>query len=194
MWRASRLTPRQQAQRELAQALPRMAESFPRLESGTATAAWLDQVNPTPVVVPLRDEVTSGIARTLWMLAAAAGLVLLVAWANVANLLLIRADGRQLELAVREALGASRLRIATHFMGESIVLTAAAAAVALARGVGGSPRAGGVRSGRCPSSRGVEAGPNDGGLRRCDFYSGGGHLRRDAHDSYSTRGPFDQPT
>ena len=121
----------QQAQRELADVLPRMAESFPRLESGTATAEWLDQANPRPIVLPLRDEVTSGIARTLWMLAAAAGLVLLVAWANVANLLLIRADGRQLELAVREALGASRLRIATHFMGESIVLTAAAAAVAL---------------------------------------------------------------
>ena len=65
------------------------------------------------------------------MLAAAAGLVLLVAWANVANLMLIRADGRQLELAVREALGASRLRIVTHFLGESIVLAATAAALAL---------------------------------------------------------------
>ncbi|MGH9889474.1 MAG: FtsX-like permease family protein, partial [bacterium] len=65
------------------------------------------------------------------MLAAAAGLVLLVAWGNVANLMLIRADGRQLELAVREALGASRLRIVTHFFGETIVLTTIAGPVAL---------------------------------------------------------------
>jgi putative ABC transport system permease protein len=101
------------------------------LESGTATTDWLEQTNPRPVALPLRDDVTSGIARTLWMVAAAAGLVLLVAWANVVNLLLIRADGRQLELAVREALGASRLRIATHFLGESIVLTTTAGAVAL---------------------------------------------------------------
>jgi predicted permease len=119
------------AQRELVQILPRVAESFPRLESGTATAAWLDETKPRAVVIPLRDAVTSGIARTLLMLAVGAALVLLVAWANVANLLLIRADGRQLELAVREALGASRLRIVTHFFGESLVLGATAGALAL---------------------------------------------------------------
>ncbi len=119
------------AQRELAALLPRVGELFPRLESGTATTTWLDQTRPTPLIVPLRDEVTNGIAHTLWMLALAAALVLLVAWANVANLMLIRADGRQLELAVREALGASRFRIVTHFLGESLVLTAMAAGVAL---------------------------------------------------------------
>jgi len=121
----------EQAQRELASLLPRVAELFPRLESGTATAAWLDEARPQVVVLPLRDEVTNGIARTLWMLGAAAALVLLVALANVANLMLIRADGRQLELAVREALGASRLRIVTHFLGETIVLALAAGALAL---------------------------------------------------------------
>ena len=120
-----------QAQRELADVLPRLAELFARLESGTTTAAWLAEARPSPVVVPLREEVTGGIARTLWMLAAAAGLVLFVAWANVANLMLIRADGRQLELAVREALGASRLRLLTHFLDESLVLGAAAAGLAL---------------------------------------------------------------
>ena len=82
--------------------LPRIAEMFPRFKSGTPTTDWLEQTRPTPVVTPLRDEVTRGIARTLWMLAAAAGLVLLVTCANVANLMLIRADGRQLDLAVRE--------------------------------------------------------------------------------------------
>ena len=121
----------QQAQGELASLLPRVAELYPRLESGSPTAAWLSDAKPVPVVIPLRDELTSGIARTLWMLGAAAGLVLLVALANVANLMLIRADGRQLELAVREALGASRLRIVTYFLGETMVLGTAAGALAL---------------------------------------------------------------
>ncbi|HMA23081.1 MAG TPA: ABC transporter permease, partial [Gemmatimonadaceae bacterium] len=114
------------AQRDLASVLPRMAELFPRLESGVPTTAWIDEVKLTPVVTPLRDEITGGIARTLWILAAAASLVLLVACANVANLMLIRADGRQLELALREALGASRGRILTQFVGESVVLAATA--------------------------------------------------------------------
>nr|MBP8297331.1 ABC transporter permease [Burkholderiales bacterium] len=121
----------EQAQRELAAVLPRMAESFPRMESGGSTATWLDELGPTPVVVPLRDEVTGGIAHVLWMLAAAAGLVLLVAWANVANLMMIRADTRQLELAVRGALGASRWRITGHFLGESLLLGATAAVLSL---------------------------------------------------------------
>jgi predicted permease len=119
------------AQRDLASILPRVADLFPRLESGTTTAAWLNEARPTPVVVPLRDDVTSGIAHTLWMIAFAAGLVLFVAWANVANLMLIRGDGRGLELAVREALGASRLRIIAHFLGESIVLSATAGVMAV---------------------------------------------------------------
>lgn len=121
----------EQAQRELAAVLPRMAESFPRLETGSSTATWLADVRPTPIVVPLHDEVTGSIARTLWMLAAAAALVLLVAWANVANLLLIRADARQPEIAIRAALGAGRLRTATHFLAEALVLGATACALAL---------------------------------------------------------------
>lgn len=120
-----------QAQRELASVLPRVAELFPRLQSGGSTAAWLEELRATPVVLPLHDVVIGGIAHTLWMLAAAAGLVLIVAWANVTNLMLIRADGRQLQLAVREALGGSRLRVATHFLGESLLLGAAGGALAL---------------------------------------------------------------
>ncbi len=121
----------EQAQHDMAAVLSRLAESFPQLDSGGSTATWLDALKPTPVVVPLRDDMTGGIAGALWMLAVAAGLVLLIAWANVTNLMLIRGDGRQLELAVRAALGASRLRNATHFFGESLVLGATAAILAL---------------------------------------------------------------
>lgn len=121
----------EQAQHELAAILSRMAELFPHLKSGGSTTTWLDEVRPTPVVLPLRDEITGPIARTLWILAAAAGLVLLVSWANVVNLMLIRADAHRLDLAVREALGASRLRTASHFIGESLLLGTMAGALAL---------------------------------------------------------------
>ena len=121
----------EQAQRDLASLLPRVATDFPRLESGSSTASWLDEVRPNPAVVSLRDAMTADIARTLWMLAAAAGLVLLVSCANVANLMLIRADGRQTELALRQALGASRMRVLTHFAGEATVLAAGAGALAV---------------------------------------------------------------
>jgi predicted permease len=86
---------------------------------------------PRPVLIPLREDQTSSIARTLWMVAAAAGLVLLVACANVANLILVRADSRHRELAVREALGAGRGRVLTHFLSESVLLAAVSGALGL---------------------------------------------------------------
>jgi len=92
----------------------------------------LDQAKPVPFVVPLKEDVTGGIAKTLWIVAAAAGVVLLVACANVTNLILVRADGRQRELAVREALGAGRGRVMAYFLGESVVVTAVSGALGLA--------------------------------------------------------------
>jgi predicted permease len=120
------------ARADLAAALQHMAELYPQIQSGTGTAEWLEQTRPAPAVEGLRDAMTRGVSRTLWMLGAAAGLVLLVACANVANLMAIRADGRQLELAVREALGAGRGRILTHFVGESALLGGAACVAAIA--------------------------------------------------------------
>lgn len=119
------------AQRELGVVLPRMADLFPRLQSGGSTAAWLDEAQPAPRVQPLREAVTGSIAPTLWMLAAVAGMVLLVAWANVANLILIRADARRQDVAVREALGARPRRASAQVLAESVLLGAAAAALAL---------------------------------------------------------------
>jgi predicted permease len=115
------------ASRDLKSVLPRISEVAPNLAPGVSTQMLLEQAKPIPFVSPLKDELTSGIAKTLWIVAAAAIVVLLVACANVTNLILVRADGRQRELAVREALGAGRRRVLTYFLGESLVVTAVSA-------------------------------------------------------------------
>ena len=119
------------AQRDMQTVLPRITQISPMLAPGVTTQMLLDQAKPVPKLVPLRDDVVGGIARTLWVVAAAAVLVLLVTCANVANLLLVRADARHRELAVRSALGAGRGRIMVHFFTESALLAAISAVLGL---------------------------------------------------------------
>jgi putative ABC transport system permease protein len=120
------------AQRDFTRALRQWPELFPNFVPGITTAAIMEQTHPSPSIVPLKADMTMGFARTLWVIAAAALLVLLVACANVANLTLVRAEARQRELAVRQALGAGRARLRMHFVTEGAVLAAAAAALGLA--------------------------------------------------------------
>lgn len=119
------------AQRDFAAVLPRAPDVVPLFVPGMSTRQIMDQARPTPVLVPLRADITSGIAGTLWAVAGAAALLLLVACANVANLTLVRADARQRELAVRDALGAGRGRIALHFVTESAIVAAVASLIGL---------------------------------------------------------------
>jgi putative ABC transport system permease protein len=79
-------------------------------------------VRLTPLIQPLKKDVVGDIGTTLWVVMGALGLVMLIACANVANLLLVRADARQHELAIRAALGAGWGRIAREMIVESMTL------------------------------------------------------------------------
>jgi predicted permease len=103
----------------------------------TTMAAELDARAPgglvsfRPVVRRFKDLVVGDIDRALAILFAAVGLLLVIAGANVANLLLMRGEARRREFVVRAALGAGRSQIVRQHVAESLVLTACSAAVAL---------------------------------------------------------------
>jgi putative ABC transport system permease protein len=117
-----------------------------RLRDGTTLASAraemtqlitdLSRVSPNhrgwiSTAMPLRDAVVGQIARTLWILLASVGLVLLLACANVANLLLVRSNARQREVAVRQALGAGSRGLAGYFLAESVLLSIAGSVIGL---------------------------------------------------------------
>jgi putative ABC transport system permease protein len=107
-----------------------------------AIAAHTAQENPlqnagwSASVVPLLDQTVGAVRPVLLVLTAAVALVLLIACANIANLLLMRSARRSLEISVRLALGASRRRIVTQLLIESLVLACIGGALGSALGFG----------------------------------------------------------
>lgn len=83
---------------------------------------WYLRWKIAPALQPLKQSVVGSVQTVLWVVMGTIGVVMLIACTNVANLLLVRADARQQELAVRSALGAGRWRIARELLLESVTL------------------------------------------------------------------------
>jgi putative ABC transport system permease protein len=144
MWRPVGFTPQQLSQRG-----SHYLSCYGRLKRGvTAGQAssellaiqhrlnrlYPDDTNPRmgAFVEPLRDALAGNTRQALWILMGAAGMVLLIACVNVANLLLARATGRQRELAVRAALGASRGDLLGQVFAETLAVASLGGAVGVA--------------------------------------------------------------
>jgi predicted permease len=118
-----------EASADITRMVPLAIERFPPPAGYTRERFAVRPV--TPRLTPLKDTVVGNIGGVLWVLMGALALLLLIACANVANLLLVRTESRQRELAIRAALGASRLRIAGELLVESTLLGLIGGAIGL---------------------------------------------------------------
>jgi len=107
------------AQADAARLTSRLPEEFPIAYS----PGFMRESRFSVLVSPLADIVIGGMSRTLWILLGAVSIVMLIAFANVANLFLVRAEARRRETDIRLALGADRLHLAGHYVTESTLLS-----------------------------------------------------------------------
>ncbi|PYU45044.1 MAG: multidrug ABC transporter substrate-binding protein [Acidobacteria bacterium] len=118
-----------QANADIARMLPLVTRTFPAPPG--FSAKLFDDARIGPNLRPLKNDVVGDVGSMLWVVMGSIGLVLLIACANVANLLLVRVEGRRQELAVRSALGAGPYRIAAELFLESVILGLLGSAVGL---------------------------------------------------------------
>jgi predicted permease len=114
----------EQANADIERMLPIWLERFPFPGGVVAQAreVYLDTWRVGPALRPFKNDVIGGVRDVLWIVLAMIGIVFVIASANVANLLLVRGQGRAVELDVRAALGAGSWRIARSMLAESALL------------------------------------------------------------------------
>lgn len=117
------------AQEDMNSIAARLREEYPKEDARKVT---------TPLI-PLREEILGDFQLALWVLFAAVALVLLIACANLANLFLADAAGRNKEIAIRSALGASRYRLVRQLLIESVALSFFGGALGILLGYVGIP-------------------------------------------------------
>jgi len=110
----------EQASADVARMLPISIRSFPAPEGFSIKLFETAQIGPN--LRPLKQDVVGDVGNVLWVLMGSIAGVLLIACANVANLMLVRVEGRRQELAIRTALGAGWRRIAGELLFESVIL------------------------------------------------------------------------
>jgi putative ABC transport system permease protein len=111
---------------------PRQAKTqLDVIEARIARSSSGGKFNLYATLTPLKTEIVGSTRRALWMLAIAAGLVLLIICVNLANLLLVKNTGRLREVAVRSAFGATPGRLARQFLTEALILALAGGGLGL---------------------------------------------------------------
>ena len=108
----------QQARAEMDSMTARLAAAYPQENAAIQV-----------LMIPLRNRIIGQIQALLWILFGAVGFVLLIACANIANLMMVRASGRRREFAIRTALGAGRRRLISQMLTESMILSLAGGAL-----------------------------------------------------------------
>jgi len=124
-----------QANADVARMIPAALRRYPPFPG--YTTKMFEEARLAPALRSMKDDLLGDIGRVLWILMGTLAIVLLIACANVANLLLVRAEGRQQELAIRAALGAGTGRIARELLVESLILGAGGGLFGLALAAGG---------------------------------------------------------
>jgi putative ABC transport system permease protein len=120
----------EQANADVARMIPTAIHRFPPFPG--YSVKMFEEARLGPAVRPLKQDLIGDVSRALWVLMGTIAIVLLIACANVANLLLVRADARQQELAIRAALGAGSGTIARELLLESTTLGVVGGIVGLA--------------------------------------------------------------
>jgi predicted permease len=124
----------QQATADLERLLPVVAKTFP--PPAGLSVSFYQSLHYTPSLIPLKEEVVGNVQNVLWILLASTILVLLVACANVANLLIVRVESRHHEFAIRYAIGAARKGISADILFESSLLGLAGSLIGLLLALG----------------------------------------------------------